>query len=94
MIFLDSSYLKGLINADDSFHQKALSVSDFIDDLNEMTVINTTVIVETLNWSVKTNTFANRIYDDLKEENRVIKLTHDDYLTLLCKNSPASLSWS
>lgn len=83
MIFLDSSYLKGLINVDDSYHQDALCVSDFIDDLNEMTVINTTVIVETLNWSVKTNTFANKIYHGLKEENKVIKLTHDDYLRSL-----------
>lgn len=83
MIFLDSSYLKGLMDVNDSYHQMALGVRDFIEDFNERTVINTTVLVETLNWSVKTNTLANNIYDELKKENIIVNLTSDDYLRSL-----------
>lgn len=83
MIFLDSSYLKGLMNIKDTFHQDALCVNEYIDDFNEKTVINTTVLVETLNWSVKTNILANKLYDDLKNENILVNLTHDDYLKSL-----------
>lgn len=81
MIFLDSSYLKGLMDVNDSYHQMALGVRDFIEDFNERTVINTTVLVETLNWSVKTNTLANNIYDELKKENIIKIATFDDDFT-------------
>lgn len=83
MIFLDSSYLKGLIDVKDTRHRDALGVRESIDDFNEKTVINTTVLVETLNWSVKTNILANKIYSDLKCENMLVNLTRDDYLKSL-----------
>ena len=83
MIFLDSSYMKGLINNKDRYHLDALRVRDSIDDLNETTVINTTVLVETLNWSVKTNTFAKKLYDEIEKENMIVNLTYDDYLEAL-----------
>ena len=83
MIFLDSSYLKGLIHNKDSYHHDALRIRDFMGDLNETTVINTTVLVETLNWSVKINTFAKKMYDEIKKENRIVNLTYDDYLEAL-----------
>ncbi|MDO5860794.1 type II toxin-antitoxin system VapC family toxin [Methanobrevibacter sp.] len=83
MIFLDSSYLKGLIDVKDTHHQDALIVREIIEDYNEKTVINTTVLVETLNWSVKTNILAKEIYSDLKEDNTLVNLTSDDYLKSL-----------
>ena len=39
----------------DLHHDDALRIEDYIDDFNENTVITTTVLVETLNWSVGTD---------------------------------------
>lgn len=49
MYFLDTGYFKGLMDPNDINHEKALSIREVIDDSNETTVINTTVLVETLN---------------------------------------------
>ncbi len=51
-----------------------------------MTVINTTVLVETLNRSVLTNMSTREIYNDLYYENQVIELTNGDYLESLRVN--------
>ena len=79
MIFLDTGYLKGLFDKNDVHHQDALKINEFLDALNETTVINTTVLVETLNWSVGTNDDLNELYDNLHAENNVIQLTDNDY---------------
>ena len=70
MIFLDTGYFVGLFDDNDVHHDDSLKIKEFLEDLNETTVINTTVLIETLNKSVGTC----------------------DVLTLLCKNSSASLS--
>ena len=51
MLFLDSGYFKGLIDSKDRYHKEALKINDYLEKSNECTVINTTVLVETLNWS-------------------------------------------
>lgn len=79
MIFLDTGYFKGLMDEKDAHHQDALKINKFLDESNEITVINTTVLVETLNWSVGTNDSVKGLYNTLHAENRVIQLTGDDY---------------
>ncbi|MDO5860791.1 type II toxin-antitoxin system VapC family toxin [Methanobrevibacter sp.] len=86
MIFLDSSYLKGLIDEKDSFHKKALIVRDEIGEYNELTVINTTVLVETLNFTAKTNSLAGEVYNELKCNNKIVSLTFEDYINSLNLN--------
>ena len=50
---------------------------------NETTVINTTVLVETLNWSVGTNDDVEELFNDLKRKNKLICLTNEDYVKSL-----------
>lgn len=83
MIFLDSSYFKGLLYPKDPYHDDALNIKDFLNRSNELTVLNTTVLVETLNWSVKANIFANLIYGQIKSNNMIISLTREDYIKSL-----------
>lgn len=83
MIFLDTSYLKGLIDDKDTFHFQALNLKEQISNYNETTVINTTVLVETLNWSKKMNKFANHIFNEIESKNNIVKLDWDDYLKSL-----------
>ena len=78
MIFLDTGYFKGLFDEKDAHHEDALKIDGFLNDLNETTVINTTVLVETLNWSVGIDNL-NEIYSNLHAENQVIQLTDNDY---------------
>lgn len=61
MYFLDTGYFKGLMDPNDINHEKALSIREVIDDSNETTVINTTVLVETLNWSKGTRASVKNI---------------------------------
>ncbi len=82
MIFLDSCYLKGLIDKKDTFHEKAL-LQDEIGEYNELTVINTTVLVETLNFTAKTNSIADGVYNELKCNNKIVSLTFEDYINSL-----------
>jgi predicted nucleic acid-binding protein len=51
--------------------------------LNETTVINTTVLVETLNRSVKIGDNLRNLYDGMYDENMVVQLTDRDYLKSL-----------
>ena len=83
MIFLDSSYFKGLLYPKDPYHDDALNIKDFLNRSNELTVLNTTVLVETLNWSVKANIFANLIYGQIISNNMIISLTREDYIKSL-----------
>lgn len=46
-------------------------------------MINTTVLVETLNWSVGTNDNVEELYNELHAKNKVIQLTDKDYLRSL-----------
>ena len=53
MIFLDSSYLIGLIIDNDQHHLKATVLKPFLK--HEKKIINNTVLVETLNSINRTN---------------------------------------
>jgi predicted nucleic acid-binding protein len=83
MIFLDTGYFKGLMDSRDAHHKDALNIRDYLDESNETTVINTTVLVETLNWSVGTKDVVKELYNGLHDENRVISLSDSDYLKSL-----------
>ena len=83
MIFLDTSYFKGLSDKKDSHHSEALNIKDEINSLNEKTVINTTVLVETLNRTAKRDILANNVYDDLRSKHQIVSLTKQDYLKSL-----------
>lgn len=67
----------------DFHHKNALEIKKYIDDENETTVINTTVIVETLNRAVGMENNIENFYDNLKDENIVVQLTEKDYLKSL-----------
>lgn len=83
MIFTDTGYYIGLLNKKDSHHKDSLRIKEKLNEYNETTVINTTVLVETLNQSVGTCENIKELYKDLKEENKVIPLTKQDYLKSL-----------
>ena len=84
MIFLDTGYFKGLMDKKDKNHKNALKIRDYLDNYNnETTVINTTVLVETLNWSVGSKDSLSNLYNDLFDKNMVIQLTDEDYLKSL-----------
>lgn len=83
MYFLDTGYFKGLMDINDIHHETALKIADFLKDSNECTVINTTVLVETLNWSIGTGNIVRNLFMDLHAKNHVIQLTREDYLKSL-----------
>lgn len=60
-----------------------MNIKDKLDNSNETTVINTTVLVETLNRTVKTGQNVKNVYDNICAENMVISLTKTDYLRSL-----------
>ncbi len=83
MIFLDTWYFENLMNPREPNHGISLEIQDYIDDSNEQTVINTTVLVETLNRSIKTDTFAEKMYVALKSRHCIVPLNKNDYLESL-----------
>lgn len=87
MIFLDTGYFKGLYDKNDFHHETSLRIKDYLEKSNEATVINTTVLVETLNGSVGTRISVKELYYELHDENQVIELTKKDYLKSVEVNS-------
>ena len=83
MIFFDTGYFQGLMNTKDSHHNDALKIKEYLDTLNETTVINTTVLVEILNRAVGSPINLKSLYDNIHSENKVIYLTCKDYLKSL-----------
>lgn len=79
MIFLDTGYFRGLMNVKDNHHEDALKIKDYLNEINETTVINTTVLVEILNRTVGSPINVKSVYDILHKENKVIQLTDNDY---------------
>lgn len=75
MIFLDSSYLIGLIIDNDQHHTKAIELKPYLK--NEKKLINNTVLVETLNSIKRTN----HSIDTDKIVNSILKLDHIEFLT-------------
>ena len=76
MIFLDSTYLIGLMIDNDDYHQKAHQLRPIID--KERKIINNTVLVEVLN-SLKKNNHKIEIMDTLLNLDKVVFLTNEDY---------------
>ena len=79
MIFLDSTYLIGLMIDNDDYHQKAHQLRPIID--KERKIINNTVLVEVLN-SLKKNNHKiglTEIMDTLLNLDKVVFLTNEDY---------------
>ena len=79
MIFLDSTYLIGLMIDNDDYHEKAHQLRPVID--RERKLINNTVLVEVLN-SLKKNNHKlelDEIMDALLGLDKVVFLTDDDY---------------
>lgn len=80
MIFTDTGYCRGLFDKRDPHHKDSLEIKKFLDESNETTVINTTVLIETLNQSVKFNDDIHELYQNL---NIIVSLTDKDYLKSL-----------
>lgn len=68
MIFLDTGYFKALYDEKDPHHNASLKIKDYINEHKETTVINTTVMVETLNRAKGPHDIVEKIYDDLHVE--------------------------
>lgn len=83
MIFLDTGYFRAIMDNRDIHHEEALKIEEYIDDYNETTVINMTVLVDALNWSVGTNDDLNDLFDELCSKNDVIFLKNEDYYKAL-----------
>ena len=75
MIFLDSSYLIGLIIDNDQHHTKAVELKPYLK--NEKKLINNTVLVETLN-NIKS---TNHSIDTDEIVNSILKLDSIEFLT-------------
>ena len=75
MIFLDSSYLIGLIIDNDQHHIKATELKPYLK--NEKKIINNTVLVETLNSVKRTN----HTIDTESIINSILKLDKIDFLS-------------
>ena len=85
MIFLDSSYIKGLILKNDDYNHLSKKIKPFLK--NETKVINTTVLVEVLN-AVKRNNY----YRDVNE--LLVCLTNLDIFDFLAmEDYNKSLEW-
>lgn len=79
MIFLDSGYFKALNDEKDPHHNDSLKIKEYIKEYNEKTVINTTVLVETLNRVKGSYDIVEKMYHELYAENQVIELSTEDY---------------
>ena len=71
------------MDSKDKNHNNALKIEEWLINSHEKTVINTTVLVETLNWSKGTKAHVQNIYNLLHENNQVIQLTGHDYIKSL-----------
>lgn len=67
----------------DMHHDEALKIEDYLDNSNEKTVINTTVLLETLNKSAGTKNQVMKIYNRLNDKSKIIYLTYEDYIESL-----------
>ncbi|WP_407393192.1 type II toxin-antitoxin system VapC family toxin [Methanobrevibacter sp.] len=77
MIFVDTSFLIALLISTDQFHEKALKISQTI---NERKVINNTVLNETLNsFTGKGGKVGKDLYYVIMEMFDIQYLTPDDY---------------
>ena len=77
MIFVDTSFLIALLISTDHFHEKALEISETI---NERKVINNTVLNETLNaFTGKGGKIGEELYQIIEEMFDIEYLNQADY---------------
>lgn len=77
MIFVDTSFLIALLISSDQFHEKALNISQTI---NERKIINNTVLNETLNaFTGKGGKIGKELYDVICEMFDIQYLNSADY---------------
>ena len=79
MIFADKELFKALSDKNNPNHDESIKIQNFLANSNESTVINTTVITETLNKVKGSPQDVKETYDNLCNENTVISLTDKDY---------------
>ena len=80
MLFLDSSYLIGLLIEKDSLHQNALKLVPYLE--NENKIINSTVLTEVLN-SLKVNNYSytfDYVLNNLMNVEKLDFLSSEDYM--------------
>lgn len=77
-IFLDTSYLKALFFDSDFYHDKAVEISKIISSKQQ--IINSTVLIETLNKINKynKNTIQYDLLKELEERTNIIYLNETD----------------
>ena len=73
MIFLDSGYFKALNDDKDLNHEESLKIESYLECSNEITVINTTVLVETLNRVSGSYDVVKQVHNELYTKNQVIQ---------------------
>lgn len=49
MFIIDTGYFKALMDDRDIHHKEALKINEYLKNKSETTIINTTILVETLN---------------------------------------------
>ena len=77
MIFIDTTFLIALLFKTDPLHEKALLVSESI---NERKVINSTVLCETLNsFSGKGGKIGKELYNAINDMFDIVYIDSEDY---------------
>ena len=76
MIFIDASFVIGLINPKDQWHNQAKKI--YQDIKNEETVISNVILTETIN-SIKLfgGKVGEVVYKTLKDQNKIIYLNNE-----------------
>lgn len=87
MIFVDTGFYRALFNKTDPHHEESLKIKAYLANVNEPTVINTTVLIETLNGIEGSPEDVEKAYYLLHDENRVVLLTDEDYLKSIKVNN-------
>ena len=79
MYFLDTGFIKALLDEKDAHHDAAVRINNFVEENNIKVMINTTVFVETLNRAFKIKVSIDELFDNLYDDEKLILLTPQDY---------------
>lgn len=86
MIVLDTGFFKGLMDNRDRHHKEALKIEKYLRKHDERTLINTTILIETINWTAGTDISIKQLYNNLITDNKFVELSKKDYLESLKVN--------
>ena len=86
MIFLDTGFLYVLLKSSEKFHENAIEIYGYYQNLNSVKVINSVVLTEILNKSNKLCLSPSEIFNALKKDTKIIYLSYDDFLDALNLN--------